>query len=146
MIEDGLNVVPGQARDDKPGWVLKERTDINDAADINRLVRAFYARVRPDAVIGAFFTHLDWDHHIPRIAAFWGMVLLGDRAYHGDPMTAHIALSRRHPIQHVHFERWLRHWDATVDDFFAGPKADEAKQRARTIAAVMEHKVRSAGS
>lgn len=119
--------------------------DITSPADIDRLVRAFYTRVRPDAVIGHFFTELDWDHHIPRIVSFWCMVLLGDRSYQGDPMTAHILLSRKQPMQAAHFAHWLMHWEATVDDLFAGPNADEAKQRARTIAAVMEHKVNAAG-
>lgn len=126
--------------------MLDDRKDIGGAGDIDRLVRAFYARVRPDAVIGHFFTGLDWDHHIPRIVSFWCMVLLGDRGYQGDPMTAHIRLARQMPMKPEHFERWLLHWGATVDERFAGPKAEEAKQRARTIAAVMEHKVRGAGT
>jgi len=123
---------------------LESRADITDAADIDRLVRAFYARVRPDAVIGHFFTELDWDHHIPRIVSFWCMVLLGDPGYQGDPMTAHILLSRKQPMLAEHFAQWLMHWEATVDDLFAGARADEAKQRPRTIAAVMAHKVKSA--
>ncbi|HRD53395.1 MAG TPA: group III truncated hemoglobin [Flavobacteriales bacterium] len=123
---------------------MLNRTDIAGADDIDRLVRAFYTRVRPDAVIGHFFTELDWDHHIPRIVSFWCMVLLGDRSYQGDPMTAHILLSRKQPMQAAHFAQWLMHWEATVDDLFEGAKAEEAKQRARTIASVMEHKVKGA--
>ncbi|MBK8226166.1 MAG: group III truncated hemoglobin [Flavobacteriales bacterium] len=115
--------------------------DIRTAEDIDQLVRSFYQRSRPDALIGHFFTHLDWDLHIPRIVSFWRMVLLGDREYQGDPMTAHVQLAREQPLSKAHFERWLLHWDAAADGLFAGPKADEAKQRARTIAAVMAHKV-----
>lgn len=126
--------------------MVEKRKDISDTGDIDRLVRAFYARVRPDLVIGHFFTGLDWDHHIPRITAFWCMVLLGDGAYQGNPMTAHLLLSRKQPMRAAHFKQWLMHWEATVDDLFAGAKAEEAKQRASAIAAVMEHKVSGASA
>jgi hemoglobin len=117
--------------------------DIQTAEDIDALVGAFYERARPDPVIGHFFVDLDWEHHIPRITAYWRMVLFGDRTYQGDPMTAHVSLARKQPMETVHFKQWLMHWKATVEELFEGPKADEAKDRARTIAAVMEHKVRS---
>lgn len=64
--------------------------DISTIDDIDLLVRSFYQRARPDESIGHFFANLDWDHHIPRIVSFWRMVLLGDREFQGDPMTAHI--------------------------------------------------------
>ncbi len=117
------------------------RHDIRTTDDIAILVRSFYERVRPDPELGHFFADLDWGHHIPRIASFWAMVLLGDRSYQGDPMTTHIRLARTHPMEPRHFERWLAHWQAAVDDLFSGPKSDEAKERARTIAGIMAHKV-----
>lgn len=122
---------------------MTAKRDIADNNDIDRLVRAFYERVRPDPLIGHFFVDLDWDHHIPRITAFWNMILLGDRSYEGDPMTAHILLSRQQPMHAQHFERWLAHWDTNADALFAGPKTEEAKSRARTIAGLMAHKVGS---
>ncbi len=116
-------------------------TDITTEADVRLLIEQFYARVRPDPVIGHFFTELDWDTHIPRITSFWNMVLFGDRTYTGDPMGPHIRLNQRLPMEPPHFERWLHLFDTTVDTLFKGPKADEAKQRARTIAGVMAHKL-----
>lgn len=115
--------------------------DIRTAGDIDLLVQAFYQRSRPDALIGHFFVNLDWDHHIPRIVSFWSMVLIGDRSCQGDPMAPHLQLARKQPLEQAHFDRWLFLWDSAVDDHFAGPKADEARQRARTIASVMAHEV-----
>ncbi len=109
--------------------------------DIVDLVERFYERATTDPLIGHFFTDLDLGHHMPRIQAFWASVLLGESGYDGDPMAAHIRLHARMPMSSAHFERWLEHWDRTVDEFFVGDKATEAKQRARTIAAVMAHKV-----
>ena len=60
-------------------------------------------------------------------------------------MTAHIALHRRHPMEQVHFDRWLALWNATIDAHFSGPHAAEAKARAATIAPVMAWKVRRSG-
>ncbi|MBL7964564.1 MAG: group III truncated hemoglobin [Flavobacteriales bacterium] len=117
------------------------KTDIRTKEDIQRLVETFYASVKPDPVIGHFFTGLDWDHHIPLITSFWAMVLLGERTYTGDPMTAHRRLHQRMPMQRSHFDHWLSIWEHTVDELFAGMVADEAKQRAHSIAAVMAHKV-----
>jgi len=117
------------------------RHDITAPDDVRLLIERFYTRVRPDPVIGHFFTELDWDHHIPHITAFWNMVLLGDRTFQGDPMTAHKKLNARLPMHPDHFEHWVKLFQATVDELFTGPKADEAKQRAQSIAGVMMHKV-----
>lgn len=110
-------------------------------SDTDELVVRFYQRATTDLLIGHFFADLDMAHHLPRIQAFWAMVLLGEPGYHGDTMTAHIRLHERSPMSTAHFERWLELWDRTVDDLFIGNKATEAKQRARTIAAVMAHNV-----
>ncbi len=120
---------------------MSTASDLQTPDDIRRLVETFYTAVRPDPQIGHFFTELDWDHHIPRIVSFWSMVLFGDRSYTGDPMTAHQRLHQRIPMERTHFDRWLALWTTTVDQLFSGPKAEEAKDRARTIAAVMAHRV-----
>lgn len=125
---------------------MTARRDITDAEDVRGLVASFYERITIDPLIGHFFTHLDLASHLPRVEAFWRMVLFGDRSYQGDPMTAHIRLDARHRMEQVHFDRWLREWEASVDALFSGPLAGMAKERARTIAPVMLHKVMQARS
>ena len=120
---------------------MPDTKDITTPIDVRTLIETFYARARPDPLIGQFFTEVDWDHHIPLISSFWEMVLFGNRTYQGDPMTTHAKLHQRIPMQPDHFERWLALFEGTVDDLFSGPKADEAKQRARTIESVMMHRV-----
>ncbi len=115
--------------------------DITGPEDTRRLIERFYTRVRPDPVIGHFFTTLDWDHHIPRITAFWNMVLFGDASFQGDPMTSHKHLHARSPMSPEHFTHWVTLFQDTVDELFTGPKAEEAKQRAQSIAGVMMLKV-----
>ncbi len=53
-------------------------------------------------------------------------------------------LDQRMRMEPLHFDRWLSVWERTVDELFTGDKAEEAKNRARTIASVMLHKVQQA--
>ena len=59
---------------------MPSRADINDRTDIERLVRAFYARALDDTMIGYLFTdvaNLDLEAHVPVISDFWETILLG---------------------------------------------------------------------
>ena len=116
-------------------------TDITTKEQVDELVVRFYDRLLADEGIADHFRHLDLHEHLPRIAAFWNMVLFGDRTFQGDPMTAHKKLNTRLPMHPDHFAHWVKLFQATVDELFTGPKADEAKQRAQSIAGVMMHKV-----
>lgn len=120
---------------------MPQQPDIRGPEDISTLITAFYAKARFDPLLAHFFTHVDWAHHTPRIEAFWNTLLFGDKSYQGDPMSPHVALHQRLPMEAVHFQRWVELFSNTVDELFAGPKAEEAKQRARSIAGVMVHKV-----
>jgi hemoglobin len=82
----------------------KRETGIDEAM-IERLVRAFYAKVRLDDVIGPVFNDriADWEPHLQRMFAFWSSVALMSGRYHGQPMTLHLPL----PIDGRHFDRWL---------------------------------------
>ncbi len=118
--------------------------DLSDRADIDRLITQFYRRLMVDPEIGHFFTdvvHLDLDRHIPRIALFWESVLFQSGNFQGDPMLVHLQLHHRSPMEAPHFEVWLGHFGATVDEMFAGTMAETAKQRAYSIAMLMQVKI-----
>ncbi len=119
-------------------------TDIATPDDIRSLVDAFYNRLTNDDVVGHFFTGLDLDHHLPRIAAFWEMALLGKPGYTTNVTDVHLALNKRIPMERAHFDRWLQLFNFTVDERFSGPVADEAKSRAASIAMVMLVKIQRA--
>lgn len=70
------------------------------------LVRAFYARVRADEVLGPIFDrHIaDWDHHLDKLCDFWSSVVLMTGHYKGRPIPVHAAITG---ITEEHFERWL---------------------------------------
>jgi hemoglobin len=114
-----------------------ERSDIRDRADCERLVRAFYGRALTDPVLGFIFVdvaRLDLEAHVPRIASFWETILLGAQSYAGGAFRPHVELNEKVRLRAGHFERWLWLWRTTVDELFAGPRAELAKAHAERVA------------
>ena len=117
------------------------RPDIATEADIRLLVDGFYAKVNHDALLDPVFNgfaQVDWPQHLPRMYDFWSSLLLGTTRYHGRPFPKHVPL----PIDATHFQRWVALFEANVNELFAGPRAEEAKVRARGIATLFEHRLR----
>lgn len=111
--------------------------DIDAREDCERLVRAFYGRALTDPQIGFLFTdvaHLDLEAHVPQITSFWATILLGEQSYGGGAFAPHAALNAKVPLRSGHFERWLVLWRASVDELFAGPRAELAKAHAERVA------------
>jgi hemoglobin len=111
--------------------------DIETRADCEALVRAFYGRALEDPIIGWIFVdvaRLDLEAHIPVLASFWETILLGARSYGGGAFRPHAVLHQKVGLRAGHFERWLALWHATVDELFAGPRAEEAKAHAERVA------------
>jgi hemoglobin len=114
-----------------------DRHDIEDRADCERLVRAFYTRALDDPIIGWIFVdvaRLDVEAHVPVIASFWETILLGARSYGGGAFRPHAALHAKAGLRAGHFARWLALWRATVDELFAGERAELAKAHAERVA------------
>lgn len=111
------------------------RTAIDEAM-IERLVRAFYARVRDDALLAPIFAARidDWEPHLRRMCAFWSSVALMTGRYHGQPMGKHLPL----PIDALHFDRWLALFEATAREMCPAAAAEHFVERARRIAESLE--------
>jgi hemoglobin len=125
-----------------------DRHDIEDRADCERLVRAFYARAMTDPMIGFLFTdvaRLDLEAHVPVITSFWETMLLDARSYGGGGFAPHASLHRKAPLRAGHFERWLALWSTTVDELFAGPRAELAKAHAVRVAHAFHRRLQGLG-
>lgn len=121
------------------------RADLRNREDIILLVNTFYEKVERDAIIGPIFTtvaNVNWEKHLPLMYSFWCTLLLEERSYAGNPMQVHERLNTQHPLLQYHFDGWLRIFVETVDELFAGVKAEEAKSRASQIAVLMHHRMR----
>ena len=118
--------------------------DISSRADIDALMVSFYGRAMTDPVIGHLFTEvaeLDLEHHLPVIGDFWESTLFGSGVYsrHGrNPLLVHGDLDRKARLEPQHFQRWLALFNASVDESFAGTRAEYAKQRGFMIAHRMQ--------
>lgn len=121
-----------------------ERTDITSRQDIETLIRLFYDQLLVDDLVGFLFTEvvqLNLEEHLPKLVDFWEDQLLGTNRYRGNPMLVHRQLHLKSTLKMEFFEQWLMLFHKTVDAQFAGPKANLAKERALSIATVMQIKL-----
>lgn len=119
------------------------KTDIRNRKDIEKLVNAFYEKVKTDEVIGYLFTDVakvNWELHLPKMYDFWENILFYSANYSGSPMVVHKELHQKSTLTQEHFQHWNALFNETVDTLFEGTKADEIKNRAMNISAVMMYK------
>jgi hemoglobin len=117
------------------GAEITARTGISESM-IEALVRAFYAKVRGDALLGPIFAARisDWERHLHRMCTFWSSVALMTGSYHGNPMLMHVPL----PIDASHFDRWLALFEETCGELCPPPAALHFIERAQRIAQSLE--------
>ena len=122
------------------------RHDIQSRADCERLVRTFYGRALEDPIIGFIFTDvakLDLEAHVPRITSFWETVLLGAQSYRGGAFRPHAELHAKVELRRGHFAQWLHLWTLTVDELFAGERAELAKAHALRVGEAFHRRLQS---
>jgi hemoglobin len=120
------------------------KKDIENRQDIELLLKRFYEKVFKDDLIGRFFTEvvpLNLETHLPIIADFWESVLLDGKSYRKNVMEIHRDISNKSKIEKEHFNRWVQLFTESVDKSFEGSKANLAKQRATSIATMMNIKI-----
>lgn len=129
-----------EARFDREGFAARVTAATGlDEVLIERLVHAFYERVRADTVLGPVFAAriTDWGPHLERMCAFWSSVLLMSGRYHGRPMQAHARL----PVSGAMFDRWLALFEKTAHEICQPAGARLVIEKARMIATSLEQGV-----
>jgi hemoglobin len=120
------------------------KKSIENREDIKLLINRFYEKVKTDPVIGFIFTDIvkvNWERHLPVMYDFWENTLFYTGGYSGNPMEIHQHLNQLIRLKVEHFQQWLNLFTSTVDELFTGEKAVLAKQRAVSIATVMQIKI-----
>lgn len=99
-------------------------------ADLDKLVKEFYAVASADPLLAPVFSHAihDWEGHYQIVQNFWSRTLLGTSRYNGNPFSAHVMLK----LTPEHFDRWVALFKATAE------RVLEPNAAARAIAKV-EH-------
>lgn len=112
--------------------------------EVARLVHAFYARVRADALLGPVFAaHVeDWPAHLAQLVDFWSAMLRGTRRFHGAPVQRHNALPGLAPAM---FERWLALFATTTAELGNAAMRRVAEEMAACLAANLQVRYREAG-
>ena len=112
------------------------KSDLRTREDIYLLVSSFYNKVIKDDVIGPFFNSIqDWDVHLEHLTTFWESSLFLKTKYLGNPLETHVKVDNANnsTITELHFGLWLNLWFQTIDEFFEGEHAENAKSRSRKM-------------
>jgi hemoglobin len=112
---------------------MNAQRDIQNLEDIKVFINAFYAKIGNDALLSPIFLEKindNWQPHLERMYLFWNAALFGEKGYIGNPFSKHTTL----PISPIHFARWLTLFGETVDAYFVGAMAEDAKWRASIMA------------
>jgi hemoglobin len=116
---------------------MDTRDELFPIADIERLVHAFYGRVRQDPELGPIFDRRidDWPTHLGRMVGFWRAVLRGERTFtpaeRGSPPVLHRNIAE---LELAHFERWLALFREVAETTFDARAAAEVTAAADRIA------------
>jgi len=105
-------------------------------ADLERLVKEFYAAAGADAVLGPVFARAipDWEEHFQVVQDFWSRSLLGTSRYSGNPFSAHIALK----LTPEHFTRWVGLFTQTARRVLEPVAADRAIAKVEHMSACFQ--------
>ena len=113
------------------------RKQIEDRADIEVLVHAFYAKIRADEEIGFYFNTMikDWNAHLEKLTDFWETNLFAVKKYRGNPHAVHNEVDEHFEgkITSNEFGIWLNYWFQTLDELFEGENVETLKRRARKM-------------
>ena len=109
--------------------------------EVTRLVHAFYARVRADALLGPVFAaHVDdWPAHLAQLVDFWSAMLRGTRRFRGAPVQRHNALPG---LDAAMFERWLALFRRTTAELGNPAMQALADEMAERVAATLQARYR----
>lgn len=120
------------------------KPDLSSRIEIEKMVNSFYDKVKEDETIGYFFNvvmKVDWNEHLPKMYDFWEGIILGGSKYSGNPVQKHVHINSLSKMEKKHFDRWLELFYQNLEEHFEGSNTELARQRALSIATVMEIKI-----
>ena len=98
---------------------MNARRELASRTELREWMERFYARLLADDRVAHLFADLDLEAHLPILADFWALMPLGEDSYRRNTFQKHTHL----PLEDRHFDVWLEHFDASVDEYATGPRA-----------------------
>ncbi len=121
------------------------KKDIENREDLYLLLSDFYKKLLSDHEMKHFFekfkTKNSLEEHLQILVDFWDNILFYSNTYKKNAMLPHIELNKSKPFKKLNFDIWLSHFFQSIDDNFTGENSEIAKNRARSIATVMQLKI-----
>ena len=121
------------------------KPDISSREDIKKIITNFYDLLLADSKMIPFFkdivakNHLE--EHLETISDFWNDILFDTNSYSNNVMKKHIDINTFVSFKKEHFTIWMSYLFETIDTYFDGEIVHNMKNRARSIATVMELKL-----
>ncbi len=120
--------------------------DISSREDIHFIITEFYKKLISDSEMLPFFEEIVQQNHLEKhieiITDFWQDILLHTNSYQNNVLQKHLDFNKKKRFKKEHFKKWLFYLQTTIDAFFEGQVAQNMKDRANSIAMVMQVKLK----
>ena len=83
------------------------------------------------------------NQHFETLADFWEQALFLKGGYRNNMFQKHLDVHQKAPFTSEHFQTWLQHLHATIDENFEGDSAEQMKTMSQSMATVMQIKFSS---
>ena len=121
------------------------KLDIYSRKDIKLIITKFYELLLVDENMIPFFEDIvvqnQLKEHLEIITDFWSDLLFDTNSYANNVMKKHVDKNVFVAFKKVHFTIWISYLFETIDAYFEGENAVNMKNRASSIATVMELKM-----
>ena len=119
--------------------------DIDSRGDLYKVVQLFYQKLFDDDDMKPFFIKFyqqeNLEKHLNVLVDFWDSVLFHSGVYTKNAMQPHFIKHKETPFKKIHFEKWILLFCSSIDELFTGQNAEVIKNRAQSIATVMQLKI-----
>ena len=122
------------------------KKDISSRKDIKFIISKFYELLLVDEKMIPFFkdivaqNHLE--EHLEVISDFWNDILFDTTTYKNNTMQKHLDKNAFVKFEKAHFAIWTSYLFQTIDTNFEGEISERMKNRATSIATVMQLKMK----
>ena len=121
------------------------KPDISSREDIKLIITKFYDLLLADEKMIPFFKDIVEENHLEEhldiISDFWNDILFYTSTYKNNTMQKHLDKNAFVTFKKEHFTIWTSYLFSTIDKYFEGENALNMKNRARSIATVMQLKM-----
>jgi hemoglobin len=120
------------------------KQDIASREDIHFIITEFYKKLTSDKIMLPFFEEIVKENHLEEhiniISDFWNDILFYTNSYANNVLQKHLDFNKKVAFKKEHFTIWLNYLITTIDESFEGQNAQNMKDRALSIATVMQVK------